>query len=392
MSTALKVALVGVGQRGLQHVESLSKLQQEEEVRLVALCDPYADNLTEAKIQTKAPTYRQGETALFSNFDEMLDKSKPDAVWFVMPPNQHKGEIQRTAARGIAIFAEKPQTLFYDEALSMAEAIDKAGVPSVVGFQMEYEPWYTALRKHLEGQLVASMLMVSVGSVEGHGVKHTHTEELGGPANRVWTANRAWSGTSVVEAGIHQTDLMRYWSHQDVAWVQANYVARPENLQATQGDNPVAYTVIYGFTNGAIGNLLFTRPGRTYFNDRYDYIVTPESHIKFEDDLVVYHYDGKDYPPKERPTLDQVRKVLAKGPTPNAMGARNTQEISRQFVRSITQNDPSLRTNSFRSSLNSLAAVLAANLSNDLGGERIDLSEFSTSSKFAKFRARPAGA
>lgn len=389
MAGAVKVALMGVGQRGLQHVESLAKLQEAEEVRLVALADPFPDNLAEEKIRTRAPSYRQGGTELFTDFDEMVSTAKPDAIWFVMPPNQHRGEIQRAAGSGIAIFAEKPQSLFYDQILDMAEAIEKAGVPSIVGFQMRYEPWYTALRGHLRNQEVASMLMVSVGAVEGHGVKHTHTEERGGPANRVWTANRAWSGTSIVEAGIHQTDLMRYWSHHDVKWVQANYVARPPELHATQGDNPVAYTVVYGFENGAIGNLVFTKPGRAFLTERYDYIITPESHIKFEDDLVVYHYDGDDYPPAERPSLDQVRKVIAPGPRPNPMGAENTFELSRSFVRSITESNPELRYNSFRSSMNSLAAVLAANVSDELDGEKIDLKAFETSEKFAKYRSAP---
>ena len=271
----------------------------------------------------------------------------------------------------------------------MAEAIDKSGVPSIVGFQMRYEPWYVALREHLAGQQVASMLMVTVGAVEGHGIKHSHTEEQGGPANRVWTADREWSGTSIVEAGIHQTDLMRYWSHNDVEWVQANYVQRPPDLHATQGNNPVAYTVIYGFANGAIGNLIFTRPGRAYLVERYDYIITAESHIKLEDDLVVYHYGGDDYPPTERPSAEQVRKVIAEGPRPNAMGEQNTLELDRSFARSIADSKPELRKTSFAAGLNSLAAVLAANVSNELGGERVYLEEFTTSDRFAMYRERP---
>ena len=392
MATALKVALVGVGQRGLHHVECLSQLQAEEEVQLTALVDPFADNLAEEKIRTRAPTYSQGGTQLFNDVDEMIDAVNPDAVWFAMPPNQHRGEIERTAARGIAVFAEKPQTLFYDEAAAMAKAIESAGVPSIVGFQMRYEPWYVALRDHLTDQQVASMLMVAVGAVEGHGVKHSHTEEQGGPASRVWTADREWSGTSIVEAGIHQTDLMRYWSHNDVEWVQANYVQRPPELHATQGDNPVAYTVVYGFANGAIGNLIFTKPGRAYFVERYDFIITAESHIKFEDDLVVYHYDGDDYPPSERPSAEQARKVIAEGPRPNAMGPQNTLKLDRSFVRSIVESRPELRKSSFAAGLNSLAAVLAANVSDELGGERVYLEEFTTSDRFARYRSRPVGA
>ncbi len=391
MAGALKVAVVGVGQRGIQHLESLAQLQNDEEVQIVGLMDPFEDNLLESKIQSKASSYVQGSTALYTDFDEMVNGSKPDAIWFVIPPNQHRGEIERSAASGIAIFAEKPQSLFYDEIKQQADAIDKAGVPSIAGFQKRYDPWYTAIHEYMADKTMTSVMTLSIGSVEGHGVKHTHTEEMDGPENRVWTANRAWSGTSIVEAGIHQTDQMRYWSHDDVEWVQATYVNRPRELHGAQGDNPAAYTVIYGFKGGGVGNLIFTKPGKTYYGNSFEYIHTSESHIAFEDDLVVYHYGGADYPPAERPGRDEVRTVLAKGPETNAMGAESTLDLSRQFVRSIIQSDPGLRRNSFRSSMLSLAPVLAANLSDSLEGERIYINEFEHSERFAEFRQRPTG-
>ncbi len=102
---------------------------------------------------------------------------------------------------------------------------------------------------------------------------------------------------------------------------------------------------------------------------------------------MVYHYDSDDYPPAERPSVEQVRRVIAPGPRPNAMGPENTFELSQGFVRSITESNPDFRLNSFRSSMNSLAAVLAANVSDELAGEKIDLREFETSAKFAKYRS-----
>ena len=391
MAGALKVAVVGIGQRGLQHLKSIVSLQVDEEVQLVALADPFEENLSETKIQGYVPDYKQGSTQLFTDVDEMVDTAKPDAVWFVMPPNQHRGEIERTVAKGVHIFAEKPQSLFYDEIKSQADAIDKAGVASVVGFQKRYDPWYTAIHDYMADKQLASAMAVSLGSVEGHSAKHSPTERQGGPKNRVWTANRAWSGTSMVEAGIHQTDQIRYWVSDDVEWVQAAYVDRPEDLQETQGDNPTAYTVVYGFKRGGIANVIFTKPARSYYNDKIEYIHTPEAHIAFEDDLVVYRYGGSDYPPASRPTREQLRTVLAEGPETNPMGPDSTMEISRQFARSISESDPSLRRNSFRSSMNSLAAVLAANVSDSLGGIRINIDEFENSDKFAEYRQRPEG-
>jgi len=389
MPGPLKVGIIGIGQRGLQHVEHLSRLQADEEVRLVALADPYPENLDEQTIQTGATSYRQGETTLYDSADQMLREADLDAVWFVIPPNQHRGEIELAAERGIAIFAEKPQTLFYYEAAHQSEAIRASGVISTAGFQMRYDPWYVSLSEYTRERAVTSITMVDGGGIEGHGVKRTHTEEMGGPGNRIWTANRAWSGSSVVEAGIHQTDLMRYWTHDEIDWVQAAYVERDPALHDSEGDNPSAYTVVYGFKRGTVANLIFTRPGRVYLNERYDYILTTHSQIKFEDDLVAYSYEGDVYPPSERPSAADVRHVLASGPHGNPMGDENSLEIDRKFTEAVTQNRPELLMNTFESSLNSLAAVLAANVSHELNGERIHLEEFTTGERFSKYRSRP---
>lgn len=392
MRSELRVGLVGVGQRGLNHLQQLVRLQGEEMCVLSALADPFTDNLDEGKIGRYVSDYDGRGVSLFSDADSLIDSGEVDVVWFAMPPNQHKGEVERAATAGLAIFAEKPQTLFLDEALSQAEAIDKAGIPNVVGFQMRHHPEYAAVREYLGDKWCAAMAMVSEGAVEGHGVKHTHTEEQGGPENRIWTANRAWSGTSIVEAGIHQTDIMRFWSDDDVDWVQACYVERPEHLHAIEGDNPIYYSVTYGFGNGSLGSLMFTKPARSYYSGHFDTIVWEHGTIKFESDGVVdYHYDGSDWSPALRPELSETRRSICDNPGYNGMSMENTYRLGRSFLESIISSDSSQNLNSYRSSLNSLAAVLAANVSNELDGRRIKIQDFMYADEYARYRKRGGG-
>lgn len=388
MAGPLRVGLIGVGQRGLQHVQALVGMQDEEIVQITALADPYPENLEDSKINKFVDGYSSAGIKMFESADGMIESGLVDAIWFVIPPNQHKGEIERAAERGIAIFAEKPQSLFLDDIISQDIAIAKAGVPSTVGFQMRHDRGYTDIHKYLSDKWVAAMTMIAEGAVEGHGVKHTRTEEQGGPANRVWTANRAWSGTSIVEAGIHQTDIMRYWSDDDVDWVRATYTDRPAVLHETEGDNPIAYTVTYGMRKGGVANIIFTKPARSYYGGRFDVIIHTHGTIKLEDDFVDYTFDG-DWPPAQNPTIDQVRKVISAGPHTTAMGKESTRGIGQAFATSITESDPSKRLNSFNSSINSLAAVLAANISNDLDGEKIVIDEFINDDKYAKYRVNP---
>jgi predicted dehydrogenase len=388
MAGPLRVGLVGVGQRGVQHVKALTQLQQDEIIQITALADPFPDNLAESKFKQYVPDFSPSGVKMFSSADEMIESGLIDAIWFVIPPNQHRGEIERAAEREIAIFAEKPQSLFLDDIISQDIAITKAGVPSTVGFQMRHDRGYTDIANYLKGKWVAAITMISEAGVENHGTKHTHTEEQGGPANRIWTANKAWSGTSIVEAGIHQTDIMRYWSDDDVAWVRATYTERPAELQDTEGDNPIAYTVTYGMKKGGVANILFTKPARSYYNGRFDYIIWTHGTIKLEDDYVDYTFEG-DWPPAEKPTAEQVRKVISPGPHNTAMGDESTKDIGGVFATSIIENKPELRLNSFHSSINSLASVLAANVSNELDGEKIVIDEFINDDKYAKYRVNP---
>ena len=119
--------------------------------------------------------------------------------------------------------------------------------------------------------------------------------------------------------------------------------------------------------------------------------------IKFEKDLMVYGIDKDDYDInlgrehfKNRNVFkkEEIEKVIAKGPHNDPMGELNTKKISECFVKSIVENKPELRSNSFSSSINSLSSVLAANASANLGGEKINIKEFEYSNKFSDYRKK----
>ena len=74
-----------------------------------------------------------------------------------------------------------------------------------------------------------------------------------------------------------------------------------------------------------------------------------------------------------------------------SLGARNnnTLEISRAFVQAVREQSEEPLRNTFASSINSHAAVLGANASDELGGQRIALSELLESDAYARFRKKP---
>ena len=383
MGRAVRVAVVGLGQRGLSHLKVLWRMQDEGAAEVVALGDAFGDNLAEEKIAGFVPGFSLEGIPTFTQFDRLLSEASPEAVYFCMPPGVHAGEVIAAARAGVHIFAEKPQSLYMDEALEMGRAILEAGVVSAVGFQRRYEAQSEATHEFLAGKRMVMVTCVANGTLESHSVKHTPTGEMGGPVDRVWAKNAAWSGTTVVEAGIHQTDLMRYWCG-DIAWVQAAYVPRDAEDVEDGGDNPYAYTVTYGFRDGGVGNLLISRLRKVFHSDGYQAILWDHGHLKLErDGLVAYTYDGP-YPPESRPGPEQVRH-----PVPAPPQRDSTEAINRAFVEAVAKGQEEGIRSTFDGSMNSLGAVLAANVSHERGGERIDIEAFATSPVYAEYRRKP---
>jgi len=384
----VRVAVIGLGQRGLQHLGALWQLQAEGEVVFEGYGDHREENRATEKLRQFIPEFDPTGIGSFATFDELMQSSQPDALHLCIPPGFHAGEVVRAAQAGVHLFVEKPMSLFFDEAIEMETAIGAAGVVAAAGFQRRYEPSAEAAHQFLHDRRMVMVTMVSEGTLEAHSVKHSATAAGGGPADKVWAKNRAWSGASVVEAGIHQTDLMRYWCG-DIAWVQSAYVPRHADDIEDGGDNPYAYTVTYGFQSGAVGNLLMSRLRKVYHHASYQIAMWDHGHLTFEQEgLVAYFYDGP-YPPQNPPNTEQIRH-----PLPTAEARDSTLAINRDFIGAVRAGADAapaadLRC-SFASSMNSLAAVLAANASHDLDGERIELTAFADDEQYARFRKRDA--
>ena len=119
--------------------------------------------------------------------------------------------------------------------------------------------------------------------------------------------------------------------------------------------------------------------------DAYQGIIWDRGHLKLEKDgPVAYYHDGP-HPPEGAVDQAALRHPLSLGPRNN-----NTLEISRSFVQAVKDQSSASLLNTFSSSINSHAAVLGANISDMLGGQRIVLNDLLTSDTYARFRQKPS--
>jgi predicted dehydrogenase len=96
-TTTLRLAIIGLGNMGSQHVRTVSSLKR---VTLAGICDIDQGRLDGAGADSAAPRYREYLT--------MLDKERPDAVLIATPHYDHTGMAIEAFQRGMHVLVEKP--------------------------------------------------------------------------------------------------------------------------------------------------------------------------------------------------------------------------------------------------------------------------------------------
>lgn len=126
--TRLRIAVIGAGKMGLQHVRAISGLSG---VTLVGVADPGADP---ARIEAALP---KGTT--FLNDPAQLLELKPDVVHIVTPPATHGDLARRALQAGCHIYVEKPFAESAEEARAILASAVERNLQVCAGHQLLFE-------------------------------------------------------------------------------------------------------------------------------------------------------------------------------------------------------------------------------------------------------------
>jgi len=130
-----KICVVGCGHlSNTQHGPAILKyIEQNEGVVFAACCDIDEQKAREYKDKFKLSGY-------YTDFIEMLDTEKPDAVSLICPENKTAELSCRIMERGYPLLLEKPPGLNGGETQRMMEVAEKYGTPNQVAFNRRYIP------------------------------------------------------------------------------------------------------------------------------------------------------------------------------------------------------------------------------------------------------------
>lgn len=143
MADKVRVCCIGCGGMASRfHYPSLAEM---EDVELVALSE-----LDEARLQAGVEKF--GFPKTYTDFKEMVETEKPDAVYALMPPMHIFPVLKHLLTHGHNTFTEKPPTLTTFQAEVLTHVIRQNGNLTMVGYQRKWVPLVRKLRELVEAR------------------------------------------------------------------------------------------------------------------------------------------------------------------------------------------------------------------------------------------------
>ncbi len=204
---AKRIGLMGCGVvAAYGHLPVLRTMPDVE----VVLFDPNPARVEEMRKQFNITRGFSDENAFFD--------SGLDAVSIASPAGFHLANIRAAAARKLPVLCEKPLALTEDDALAAVDVARRAGTPLYTGFDYRFSPVsqhiHRLIRDGAIGELAVMRLLYLWNC---HGKYETLAD--GSRVIQARREGRMLEGGPMIDCGVHQIDLARWWSGQEVVRV-----------------------------------------------------------------------------------------------------------------------------------------------------------------------------
>jgi myo-inositol 2-dehydrogenase/D-chiro-inositol 1-dehydrogenase len=316
----MHIAFIGTGGIARSHATGLAK---RDDVEFVGAYDLLAD-------RAQAFVAQYGGAA-YGSISEMLDRSKPDAVWVCLPPSAHGEAEPALAQRRIPFLVEKPVSNSLDTARRVLDELERTGTLAAAGYMNRYRRSSNRAKEILSQD--SAVLLYGAW--------------IGGTPGVAWWRAKAQSGGQIVEQTTHIFDLARYLLGEPTTVYARATHGHVKDLPNYDVED--ASTVAIQFACGAVGNLMSCCASRA----------GGSVHLTIS---AVHHYMSF--------TGWEHSLVIRKSPIEEERitGEPNIFEIEDDaFVRAVSTADATPLKSCYSDGVRTLAFCLAANLSLETG-------------------------
>jgi predicted dehydrogenase len=207
---------------------------------------------------------RYGAQGAFTDWQAMIEDPRLQVLINAGPNDLHAGPSIAAAARGLHVLCEKPLARTAPEAQAMRDAVARAGIVHMAGYNYRFVPAVLQARRMIEagelGQIYHLRTRYCDDSMVDPAVAHG------------WRHERARAGSGVLgDLAAHAIDMARFLGGEISAVGAATriFIDRRPRRDGTQGvvDVEDAVEAVLEFASGAIGTLEASTfcPGRKNF-------------------------------------------------------------------------------------------------------------------------------
>ncbi len=200
----LGVGIIGTGWVSDEYVRSF---QMNPHTRVMAICSRDRE-----KAKAKAVQHDLVNCTPVTTPEEMMKLPGLDIVCINTPNFLHAEQTIMAAEHGKHIVVEKPIAIDWQDMKLMKDAVDKAGVVTIVGFVLRWNPLFMTIKQMLSDGVL--------GKVNYAEVDYLHAIT---PAYKCypWSVKKETGGSILQVGGCHAVDGLRWFVNDEAAEVVA---------------------------------------------------------------------------------------------------------------------------------------------------------------------------
>ncbi len=213
-------AMVGCGGMGMRHAHGYIEARRTfESLHLSAVCDLYEPAAQKVADEVERATGHR--PSIYTDFNKMLEHEKNiDAVEVVTETRMHHTFALAALEAGKHVMTEKPMGLTMRACKLMADAAVRAGKVLSVAENFRRDPLNRLAKDLIESGAVGRPYFALDIAISGStdGVMH----------GTVWRASKERAGGIVLDAGVHNADLLLYLMGDAESVYAETAVMRPD--------------------------------------------------------------------------------------------------------------------------------------------------------------------